>query len=202
MKKETKAVVFTAILVAITILFGVTSIGYIPLPFAKLTLLCIPTIVGTLTLGLKTGMGLSVVFILTSILQMLIMPSQLILVMLNENALLTVLCLIIPRLLIAPLTYGIKMLFEKTSKKGGLIVASAAGSLINTFVFLIWTQIFFVSAISTGFQVDIAGATGIIWGIVLTNGLPEAALAAIICPAIVMAINKSGFLKKERRVSL
>ncbi len=191
MKTKTSSIAFMAILIAIMLLFGFTPIGYIPLPFAELTLMCLPVIIGTLVLGLRTGMGLSVVFILTSLLQLVIKPSVLALILLDANPALCVISLIVPRLLIPVVTYGVNCVLSRRMKRTGTAVACAAGSLINTFVYLGLLQLWFVSAIAAGFQVNLAGATGMIWGLVLTNGLPEAAIAAVVCPLIVRALQKS-----------
>lgn len=179
-----------AVLVAIMLLFGFTPIGYIPLPFAELTLMCVPVLVGTLVLGLRAGMGLSAVFILTSIAQLLIKPSALSLIMLNSNPFLCVLVLILPRLLIAPACWYTARAFH-TRPALGMAAGCVVGSLTNTFVFLGLTQIWFVGAIASDYGMTLQAATGLIWGIVLTNGLPEAALAGILCPLVSRALSKS-----------
>lgn len=191
LEKKTRTIVFMAVLVAIMLLFGFTPIGYIPLPFAQLTLMCLPVIIGTLVLRLRVGTGLGVVFILTSIAQLLIRPSALGLIMLDSNPFLCIVLLIIPRLLIAPVTWGVARLFHERRERLGRIVASAAGSLVNTFVYLGLMQAWFVAAIASDYGVTMGAATGMIWGIVLTNGLPEAALAAVLCPIISRALSKS-----------
>lgn len=191
MKTKTRSLAFMAILIAVMLLFGLTPIGYIPLPFAELTLMCLPVIIGTLVLGLKTGMGLSVVFILTSLFQLITKPSALALLLLDANPVLCVVSLIVPRLLIPLVTYGLDRLLSGRMKKTGMVVASAGGSLVNTFVYLGLLQLLFVPAIAAGFQVDVAGATGMIWAVVLTNGIPEAIIAAVACPLVSAALKKS-----------
>lgn len=178
------------VLIGIMLVFAFTPIGYIPLPFASLTLMCLPVIIGTYVLGLRPGMGLAGVFIATSLLQLLIRPSALSLIFLDANPFLCVVSLIIPRLLIPPVAWWTMRAFGSRQRLGQ-IVGSAAGSLTNTFVYLGLVQIWFVSAIAASYGVSDGGAAGIIWGIVLTNGLPEAALAAVICPLICNAVSRS-----------
>lgn len=180
-----------AVLIAIMLLFGFTPIGYIPLPFAELTLMCLPVIIGTFVLGLRSGFGLSLVFIVTSIMQLVIKPSALALILLDANPVLCVVSLIIPRLLIAPVTWFTYRAMCQRWPRASMVTASAAGSLINTFVYLGLLQWWFVSAMAVGFGMTDAVATATIWGIVLTNGLPEAALAAVICPLVSRAVSKS-----------
>lgn len=179
-----------AVLIAIMLIFGFTPLGYIPLPFAELTLMCLPVIIGTFVLGLRAGMGLCAVFILTSIAQLIMKPSALALILLDANPLLCVVSLIIPRLLIAPACWFTAKAFKK-HEAAGLAVGSAAGSLANTFVYLGLLQWWFAAPIAAGFAVTEAGASALIWGVVLTNGLPEAALAAIVCPLVSRALSKS-----------
>ncbi|MBD5560289.1 MAG: ECF transporter S component [Clostridia bacterium] len=191
MQSKTRTVVCMAVLVALMLLFGFTPIGYIPMPFADLTLMCLPVLIGTFVLGLRAGFGLAVVFILTSLLQLVTKPSALALVMLETNPLLCVLNLILPRLLIPFAAWGVWKALERRWPRLSLAAGSAAGSLINTAVFLLLLQVWFVGGIASGFGLTDAGATALIWGIVLTNGLPEAALAAIICPLVARALIKS-----------
>lgn len=54
---------WTALLAALIILLGVTPIGLIPLGFINVTILCLPVIIGTLLLGLRTGLVLGLVFL-------------------------------------------------------------------------------------------------------------------------------------------
>ncbi len=191
MNNGKKHIAFVAILAAIMLLFGFTPIGYIPLPFAKLTLMCIPVIIGTLVLGLRMGLTLSVVFILTSIAQLLMMPDAVSLLLFEASPVVYILCLILPRLLIPLTTYGVYTAVSKKSEKPALIAASAVGSLTNTFVYLGMMQLFFVPALAAGLTLDAAGATAVIWGVVLTNGLPEALIAAVVCPLVAVAVKKA-----------
>ena len=191
MKAKTRSLVLTAILIAIMLVFGFTPIGYIPLPFARLTLMCLPVIIGTLVLGIRTGMGLSLVFIITSIAQLFIAPDVVSSLFYVDSPALYILCLILPRLAIPITTTLLYTVIKGKSEKVALVVSSAVGSLTNTFLYLLLLQLFFVPALAAGLTINDAAATGMIWGVVLTNGLPEAAIAAVACPLIVNALKKS-----------
>lgn len=205
MQSKTRTVVCMAILIALMLLFGFTPIGYIPMPFASLTLMCLPVLIGTFVLGPRAGFGLSLVFIITSLVQLAIKPTAMALILLEANPFLCVVSLIIPRLLIPFATWGVWKLLERRWPRASMIAASAAGSLTNTFGYLLLLQIWFVSDIATGFGMTLGAATALIWGIVLTNGLPEALLAAVICPLVSRAISKSvpplTSGRKEKRIS-
>ncbi|MGI6153153.1 MAG: ECF transporter S component [Christensenellaceae bacterium] len=191
MNKRTRSLVFMAILIAIMLLFGFTPIGYIPLPFARLTLMCLPVIIGTMVLGLRTGFGLSLVFIMTSIVQLLTAPDAVSVILFSDNPVAYIFCLVLPRLLIAPVTYGVQKALSRRMAKGSGILAAVLGSLVNTFGYLGMLQIIFVPALSAGLSMDISAATVMIWTVVLTNGLPEAGIAGVLCPLISNAVKKS-----------
>lgn len=191
MQSKTRTVVCMAVLVALMLLFGFTPIGYIPMPFAELTLMCLPVLIGTFVLGLRAGFGLAVVFIITSLIQLVTKPTALALILLDANPVLCVAALIIPRLLIPFAAWIVWKPLERRWPRLSMALGSAAGSLINTFVFLLLLQVWFAADIASGFRLTAEGAAALIWGIVLTNGLPEAALAAIICPPVSRAVSKS-----------
>ncbi len=191
MKTKTRSLALMAILIAIMLLFGFTPIGYIPLPFAKITLMCLPVIIGTLVLGLKTGLGLSAVFILTSIVQLFMAPDAVSLILFESSPAVYILCLIVPRLLIPLTTHGIFRLLSQKCDKASYFVAAAVGSLTNTLLYLLMLQLFFVPALGAGLTLDAVAVTAMIWGVVLTNGLPEAAVAVIVCPLVARALKKT-----------
>lgn len=191
MNAKTRTLVFMAVLIAIMIIFGFTPIGYIPMPFANLTLMCLPVIIGTLVMGMRAGFGLGLVFIITSLIRLVTAPSVLSLLLLEANAFLCVVSLIVPRLLIAPVTWGVYALTQGRLGRVSMVIASACGSLVNTFVYLLLLQWWFVNAIAASSLVAEGGATAFIWTIVLTNGLPEALLAAVICPLVSRAVSRS-----------
>ncbi len=190
MKTKTKSLTFMAILIAIMLIFGFTPIGYIPLPFAKITLMCLPVIIGTLVLGLRTGMGLALVFIITSLFQLVITPDELTITLMPINPALYLVNLIVPRLFIPITTYFMYRLLAKKNERAGLFVASAVGSLTNTLLVLILLQLFFAPAIAEIYSIGMAGATAMIWGIFVSNGILEAVVATMICPFVIMAVRK------------
>ncbi len=190
MNSKKSPIAFVAILTAIMLVFGFTPIGYIPLPFAKITLMCLPVIIGTLVLGLRTGLVLSVVFILTSIAQLFMNPDAVSLLLFQAKPFVYLLCLVIPRLLIPFTTYGISRAMGGKWPRPALFVSSAVGSFTNTFLYLGMLQLFFVPVLASGLTLDTAGATAAIWAVVLTNGIPEAIAATLICPLVVMAVRK------------
>ena len=99
MKTKTRTLTLTAILIAVTLIFGFTPIGYIGTPFGiVITLMCLPVIIGTLTLGWKAGIALAALFAVTSIAKI---PSDVFgPTLLAANPVLLMVNIIVPRLLI------------------------------------------------------------------------------------------------------
>jgi len=191
MRIRTRNLVLLAVLAAIMLLFGFTPIGYIPLPFAKITLMCIPLLIGCFLLGKKSGLVLSGVFIFTSIFQLLTAPDAVSLILFENNPVLYILCLIVPRVLIPFTSAAVYTAMREKHPRTACAVAAVTGSLTNTFIYLGMLQIFFVPALSAGMSLDTVGVAAMIWGVVLTNGLPEAAAAGLICTPVVSALKKS-----------
>ena len=180
MNKKTRTLVLTAILIAITLIFGFTPIGYIPTPFGVvITLMCLPVIIGSLTLGWKAGLSLAVLFAITSIAKI---PSDVFgPTLLAANPLGTLAMIIVPRLLIPLTTVGVSRLMRTKRELLNLGVASVVGSLTNTALYLGLLYAFFSSIM----------AKEIILSVALLNGILEAVVAGVVCAPVVRALRKS-----------
>ena len=90
MKNNTRQLSLTALFVALVFLLGLTPLGLIPLGFINVTILCLPVIVGTILLGLKTGLLLGFFFGTASLMSVLGLsmtaPSTLALTLFTANA--------------------------------------------------------------------------------------------------------------------
>ena len=175
MKTKTRTLTLTAILIAITLIFGFTPIGYIQTPFGiVITLMCLPVIIGTLTLGWKAGLALAALFAVTSI--DVFGPT-----LLAANPVLLMINIIVPRLLIP---FVVALVYRAMRSKKELLnigVAAVAGSLTNTVLYLGFLYAFFSGIV----------ASGIILSVALLNGIIEAVVAALLCPPIVRALKKT-----------
>lgn len=183
MNKKTRTLVLTAVLVAITLLFGFTPIGYIPTPFGiVITLMGLPVIIGTLTLGWKAGIALGALFALTSFAKVPTDPLGP--TLLEYNALMLAVMIIVPRILMPLTTYGVSRLMRSKKQTVNLIVASIAGTLTNTVLYL--------SILALGFSGVISDVTiGLILSTALLNGSIEVVINALICPPVVRALRKA-----------
>ena len=193
MKISAKSLALTAVLCAITLIFGLTPIGFIPIGPIQMTLICIPVVIGTVCCGLKSGMVLGFVFGLTSLIQGLMGTSVLLAPLLTGWPVLACIVIFIPRLIIPVVVHFV---YQKAKKwKLGAGVAAVVGSLTNTVLFLGLLGLLFAPQLaeSLGGQTVLAfiGVTAAM------NGIPEAILAGIVCVPVVAALKKTA-LKSAR----
>lgn len=160
-----------------------TPLGLIPLGFINVTILCVPVIVGTIVLGLKTGMVLGACFGMTSALSAfglsLTPPSALASALVASSPLLAIVMCFVPRLLVPVTTHVVYRSVKATP------VAAVAGSLTNTILYLGLMLLFYWMM-----GLDAAGVLAVIAGTGLIAGGSEAVVAAIISTPIVAALWK------------
>ncbi len=186
MERSIRRFTWTAILASLTALLGMTPLGLIPLGFINVTILCVPVILGTLLLGLRSGLLLGAVFGAVSTARMLMGPSALVAPLLGADPLLATAMCVLPRLLI-PVSAHFARLTLSRGKLSGLSAALAAtlGSLTNTVFYLGLMLVFYSMA-----GLNSAPVLALILGTGLIAGGAEAAVAALIVPAILAAIQK------------
>ena len=196
MNHKTKNLVLTALLTAVCLVFGLTSLGYIPIGPIQITLMCIPVVIGTLTLGLKYGIFLGAVFAVTSIAQIFIAPSPLYAVLFTDFlswCKIIVVC-IVPRLLV-PIAahYACRGMFRLThgaKKPLGWAVSSAVGSLTNTVFFLGLFWLLFSGTVSSLTDEMQALYYSMFTFATTVNAGAELLFACIVCPPILLALRK------------
>lgn len=195
MKDSTQNMVLMAMFVAITMLLGLTPIGLIPLGFINVTILCVPVILGTILLGLNSGLILGACFGLASTMSAfglsMTPPSALASALAVKNPFLAIVMCFGPRLLVPVITHLVYRLMAKIFSRKQAVspqavpVAAVCGSLTNTIFYLGLMLLFYniVSLDSTKLMAIITG-TGLIAG-----GL-EAVVAAVIASPVAYAIWK------------
>ena len=77
-RKQLNNLVLLALFVGLIFLLGQTPLGLIPLGWCNVTLLVIPVAIGTIYMGLKSGLVLGLAFGATSMVSALIKPSVLV----------------------------------------------------------------------------------------------------------------------------
>ena len=167
----TRRIAVAGVLSAIAILLGATHWGFIPwLSGAALTIMHVPAIIGAVLEGPIVGLVIGGLFGLFSLIQGAIAPTGP-----ADTWFVNPLISVLPRLLIGPAAWLVYRALERVNVQLALIAAGVAGSLTNTLLVL-----------------GMIGLMGLLpWvaigPIAVTNGLPEAAVAALITLAVVAA---------------
>lgn len=180
-QSRTMKIVITAVLSAITVVLGLLPFGgYIPFAGISITILTIPVIIGAILEGPIVGVGIGLIFGLTSFFQAATAPKSP-LDPLFVNPLLSVL----PRMLIGPVAWLVWSALKKVPVFG-LIASGFFGSYANTVFVLGMLGLLFGkdTRVTNVLGEHIWSALG---GIALASGLPEAIVAAVIVLIIVGA---------------
>lgn len=179
-KLNTKMLVKVGLLSAITIVMGVTGVGFIPIHPFKLTIMHIPVIIGAILEGPLAGALIGMMFGLFSIYQNLMNPTVVSFAFYNP------LVSIMPRILIGISAYYVYKLFSRFNEGAGTVLGAAVGSLTNTVGVLSMIYIFYLQQ-----YISAKGTTAkVIFTAGAINGTIEAVLAAFITFPIVFAVNK------------
>ena len=165
------------------------------------TIIHIPVIIGAVILGPKKGAFLGGVFGLTSMINNTFNPNLTSFVFspfyslgdMHGNAASVLICFV-PRILIGVVAYyvyvGVSKLM-KAKKKGNiaaLATAGAAGALTNTLLVMNGIYFLFGASYASVKGIAIDALYGVILGVIGTQGIPEAVVAAILTAAIGRAL--------------
>ena len=246
MIKERKAfdlrkMVVIAVLGAISAVFGMTPIGFIPVGPTRATIMHIPVIIGAIMEGPIVGGFVGLIFGLFSVYQALTTPTPVSFAFLNPMV------SIVPRVLIGVVTYYVYSTLRNLGKnktmgllyliwigiigylsygiytnvKGSqniwlilmniilifltlimayftqikfkdkaldIILSSAIGTLTNTIGVLSMIYLFYAEKFVGAIGGDVTTARKVIFGIGVTNGIPETIIAIIIVTSVVGAL--------------
>lgn len=169
---------------AITIVLGLTGLGFIQIPPVKATIMHIPVIIGAIIEGPVVGAIIGLFFGLFSMFQAFTSPTPVSFIFLNP------LIAIVPRVLIGITSYyAYKMLPSKSNGKK-CALAAAVGTLTNTILVLGLIYIIYLERFAKALSIDVSKAGATILGIGLTNGIPEVLISIAIIVPVVTAVNK------------
>ena len=193
--------VLLSMFTAIIFLLAFTPIGLIDLPLIKATILHVPVIIGSILLGPKKGAFLGGVFGLTSIIKNTMVPSALSFAfspfipvpgMDHGSPWALVICFV-PRILVGVTPWLVYQVIQHIHsnlgvRAGGMAISAVVGAFTNTalvmgMIFLVFRQAY---ATMNGIPVD--AVLGVILGVVGTNGVPEAIVAAVLTPALCLPL--------------
>ena len=202
MSKKTKNLTLLALLVAIEALFCFTVLGSIPVgPSIVATLAAIPVIVAALAIDTKTGTILGAIAGLFSFIVWVFMPPNPFLAFaFNPFApggnLFSVLICFVPRILVGLVAGLMFKWLDKTRLPKVLTysISAIVGSAMNTLGVLFGIYFCFYDTVTAGMQA--MGAVGgnlamaFVTGSILTNGIPEAIVAAVVAFAVAYPLRR------------
>lgn len=172
---------------ALTILLGITPLGFIRLPWGlSITLLHIPTILGTFIAGWPAGIGIGAIFGIFSLVQSASNPVGLDALFVNP------LISVLPRLLIAPtaaLVFAGFCHIKPLPKTIAATIAAVFATLLHTIYVSLALYLF------AGAQVtELMGGVGLgaFIALLLPNAVAEAVAAGIISAAVTGVLSATG----------
>ena len=180
-KLDARKIAIIGVLSALTIVLGATPLGFIPIGAINATTMHIPTIIGSLAFGPVVGGFTGLIFGLHSMFRALSNPVGLSIAFINP------IVSVLPRILIGIFPYFIRKALSKINENMSITVAAFLGSMTNTVLVLGSMYLLYAEKYveALGISSDIAAKT--IAATAVTNGIPEAILAAIIVSATVKA---------------
>ena len=163
-------------------------LGNIPIPPLNPTIIHVTVIVVALSMGMKDGMIAGLIWGLIRLFRAFAMPATPLDPLIWVNPIIT----IVPRLLIGTttvLTY--QLLHNKVrNNKLSMGVASFIGSMTNTLLVMLFIYLFFNAEIGQAMGIDASNLGYALLVIIVTSGLAEAVLAAVLAPIVVQALKR------------
>lgn len=190
---KTKQLVQVSIFSAIIVIMAATPfLGYIPINGINVTIIHIPVIIGSIILGLKSGVTLGFVFALTSLAQGTFAPTLLSFLFSPfapfGNALSLVICFV-PRLLIGVVSHYsyvyLKKIFKNIKPTATFAISAVLGSVTNTVLVMSLSYLFFFKEFELVLaEINVYDVFPFILTIIFTNGVLEAIVSAILVSII------------------
>lgn len=182
---STRQITIVGMLSAISIILGITGYGFIPLPIAKVTIMHIPVIIGAILEGPIVGALTGLIFGLFSIFQNITSPNILSFAFMNP------LVSVIPRVLIGVTAYYCYKFSFKNNQLLKIGLSAVIGSLTNTFGVLSMIYLLYARHFAEVRGINPSTTAKVIYGIALTNGIPEAIISVVIIIPVIMAIRRT-----------
>ena len=185
---------------ALTLILAlVPNLGYIPLGPFNITTVHLPVIIGAVMLGPGAGAFLGLVFGITSIIHATVtMPITAFMFspFVPFGNFYSVIVAIVPRVLVGAVAAYLYRLIKIKDKRGyfASLAAGIAGSLTNTVLVLGGAYVFFGRQYAASNSIPFDGLFAFLLGVVASNGIVEAVVAAV----VVTAVTKALFAAKKR----
>lgn len=183
-KLSVRKITIIGMLSAISIVLGVTGLGFIPIPPVKATIMHVPVIIGAILEGPLVGAMVGLIFGIFSVIQSITTPTPVSFVFMNP------LVSVLPRVLIGLGSYYVYKAIRTKNKILPVGIAAAAGSLINTIGVLGAIYLIYLGPYAKALNISLSTARKGILAVAFTNGIPEAILSVLIAVSAVTAVVK------------
>ncbi|MGX7100027.1 ECF transporter S component [Globicatella sanguinis] len=168
----------------------VPFLGNINTPLLSVTIVHVTVIIATLWLGIKEGVLVGTFWGINSWLRALIMPNSLMAAMVFNSPIISVLPRFLMPLIIGAIYYNLSKNLQNS--KMVHILLGALGSLLNTAIVLGFIGLFRVNGGMQALGADTsAHLWKVLWGIVISNGVPEFLFSGIVTPPLLAAVKYS-----------
>ncbi len=199
-----RSIALLSIFVAIILILTFTPIGFLNLVVIKATIIHIPVIIGSILFGPKKGAVLGFFSGLAAlgqyddpkpaffrIFSFIPVPG------LEHGSLWALVICFIPRILVGIVPYYVYQLFQKLSRNAkntlrplSLVLAGIFGAFTNTILVMGLIFVLFRNAYAVAKEIPANAVLGVVLGVVGTNGVPEAIVAAVVTPVVCLPLLK------------
>lgn len=183
--RQMYTLVGTALMLAIMLMLEFTGLGILMITPTGVTILQVPVVIATLALGLPSGLFMGLAFGLMSMYSAYTVPALLSLPFMNP------IVAVVPRLLIPLVVYFFSRLLRFDGSKPvwwKSILLGAVGSLTNTVFVLTSMALLYGDTVMKALGVSHNALTGAVAAYGAVSGIPEAAVCALLCAAILGAL--------------
>lgn len=170
------------LLSAITVVLGMTGLGFIPIPPISATILHIPTLIGALLEGPRIGALIGFIFGCYSMAQAFMAPNIMSFVFYNP------LVSILPRMLIGPAAY---LVFRYLPIKRTVVRVAAAlfiGTIVHTVLVMSAIYLLYAEPYAAAKNIPVDNVLNIVIGVAVFHGPLEALAATVVGTPVVMAV--------------
>lgn len=194
--KKTRNMTLFAFFLAVELVLLFTPLGFLRIGPISATLMHIPVIIASITMGWKYGVSLGLVFGLCSVWNATVAPgltsfcfSPFVSIGTVSGNFSSLIIALVPRMLIGFVSAGIYSFYIKKGKENiGVMASALAGALTNTVLVLGLIYIFFGASYAAATSVAYEGLFAVLMGVVLTNGLAEAIIGAMVVLMVCKAL--------------
>ena len=170
------------LLSAITVVLGMTGLGFIPIPPINATILHIPTLIGALLEGPRIGALIGFIFGCYSMAQAFMAPNIMSFVFYNP------LVSILPRMLIGPAAY---LVFRYLPIKRTVVRVAAAlfiGTIVHTVLVMSAIYLLYAEPYAAAKNIPVENVLNIVIGVAVFHGPLEALAATVVGTPVVVAV--------------